>query len=145
MKTIEYISEFNEILFSRKNLENEELSARLMADYIVCNGVVYENMGSWMDNIFKIKLKQLDEEKTYLNQSKNDNFKSVEYRKYEDDPSLREIFNFIEKESISELLPHLLIFNTSLQGTPVKRCASEIDEDRGIFVIYYLDDCECER
>ncbi|MGQ0423065.1 hypothetical protein ACT4US_36300, partial [Bacillus sp. HC-Mk] len=31
------------------------------------------------------------------------------------------------------------------QARPLKRCASEIDEDREIFVVYYLDDCECEK
>ncbi|PGE97787.1 hypothetical protein COE80_03415 [Bacillus pseudomycoides] len=112
MNTIEYITEAKEVLFSRKDLKNEEISARLIADYIVSKGVVYENIGS---------------------------------RKYEDDPSQREVLHFLEKESTSDLLPHLLIFNPSLQGKPLKRCASEIDEDREIFVVYYLDDCECAK
>lgn len=145
MNTIEYITEAKEVLFSRKNLKNEELSARLITDYIVSNGVVYENIGSWIDDVVRIKLKKLEEETTYLNQSKKYNFRWVEYRKYEDDPSQREVLHVLEKESTSDLLPHLLIFNPALQGKPLKRCASEIDEDREIFVVYYLDDCECAK
>ena len=57
MNTIEYITETKEVLFSRKNLKNEELSARLITDYIVSNGVVYENIGSWVDDVVRIKLK----------------------------------------------------------------------------------------
>lgn len=145
MNTIEYITETKEVLFSRKNLKNEELSARLITDYIVSNGVVYENIGSWVDDVVRIKLKKLEEETTYPNQSKKYNFRCVEYRKYEDDPSQRGVLHVLEKESTSDLLPHLLIFNLSLQGRPLKRCTSEIDEDREIFVVYYLDDCECAK
>lgn len=145
MNTIEYITETKEVLFSRKNLKNEEISARLITDYIVSNGVVYENIGSWVDDVVRIKLKKLKEETTYLTQSKKYNFTCVEYRKYEDEPSQREVLHVLEKESTSDLLPHLLIFNHSLQARPLKRCASEIDEDREIFVVYYLDDCECEK
>ncbi|MEB2589830.1 hypothetical protein SOP87_29820, partial [Bacillus cereus] len=107
--------------------------------------VVYENIGSWVDDVVRIKLKKLKEETTYLTQSKKYNFRCVEYRKYEDEPSQREVLHVLEKESTSDLLPHLLIFNHSLQARPLKRCASEIDEDREIFVVYYLDDCECEK
>ncbi|MGQ0454099.1 hypothetical protein ACT4UM_18825 [Bacillus sp. SS-TM] len=56
MNTIEYITETKEVLFSRKNLKNEEISARLITDYIVSNGVVYENIGSWVDDVVRIKL-----------------------------------------------------------------------------------------
>ncbi|MEC2871388.1 hypothetical protein ACIQHV_04095 [Bacillus bombysepticus] len=68
MNTIEYITETKEVLFSRKNLKNEEISARLITDYIVSNGVVYENIGSWVDDVVRIKLKKLKEETTYLTQ-----------------------------------------------------------------------------
>ncbi|BCC06858.1 MULTISPECIES: hypothetical protein [Bacillus cereus group] len=145
MNTIEYITETKEVLFSRKNLKNEELSARLITDYIVSNGVVYENIGSWVDDVVRIKLKKLEEETTYPTQSKKYKFRCIEYRKYEDAPSQRDVLHVLEKESTSDLLPHLLIFNLSLQARPLKRCASEIDEDREIFVVYYLDDCECEK
>ena len=108
MNTIEYITETKKYYFHVK-LKNEELSARLITDYIVSNGVVYENIGSWVDDVVRIKLKKLEEETTYLTQSKKYNFRCVEYRKYEDDPSQREVLHVLEKESTSDLLPHLLI------------------------------------
>lgn len=145
MKTIHYLDENNKNLFSRQKLKSEELSARLLADYIVNNGVVYENMGSWFDDVVKIKLNKIEGEETYLNHSKNFNFKSVEYRKYEDEPSKRGVLKIIKKDSVLELMPHLLEFSPTLQNKQLKRCASEVDEDREIFVVYYLDECECEK
>ena len=145
MKRLQYIDENdNNILFCRENLKCEEVTARLMTDYIVSKGVIYENMGSWINGIANIKLKKVEEEEVYLDTSRSFNYQTVEFRIYTEDPSKREILKVIDKESMLALLPHLLEFTPVIHGKSLKRCATEIDEDRKVFVVYYLEDCECE-
>lgn len=144
MKRVNYVSSDGEILFYRNYVSKEELSARLLTDYIVVNDKVYENVGSDIrGNDYQIQIEEVEGEQPYGDNNVKWNYKRLEYREYKDEPKQRKIINEFNIETSREFLPLLLLFKPTINNKIYKRCASEIDDDREVYVVYYIDECNC--
>lgn len=138
MKSLEFQSENGQKIGSSLTVSDEELTARLLSEYLVKKGLVYENSGSFeTNNSFVMTLKKVEDEVPYQEVEVNKTGKAlIEYRVWNDDISQRRVVTKLECESLGETLPKVLLSKPLSDRKSYKHMSLEYDEDRDVFVIY---------
>jgi len=137
MKSLEYRLENGQNVNGLLTVTDEELTARLLSEYLVKKGVIYENTGAFENNdTFVITLKKVEDEVPYQDVESNETGKPlIEYRVWNNDISQRRLITKSECSNLSEALPNLLL-SKPLSDKSYKHMSLEYDEDRNVFIVY---------
>jgi hypothetical protein len=138
MKSLEFQSENSHKIGGSLTVTDEELTARLLSEYLVKEGVVYENAGSFETNgSFVITLKKIEDDVPYQEVEANETGNPlIEYRVWNDVISQRRLVKKLECANMGETLPKLLLSKPLSESKSYKHMSLEYDEDRNVFIIY---------